>query len=184
MPAPTFWCCEQDSSPECNAFYCGYRVFAAYYWSYYSVTIIFINFHKLTILITVLLDFQSSGNSFLSNIQSPIMSVFLALNLLFVLFNYGQKLHSHLMNCSAMVYQTEWYRHPRSIKFFVLIMMMRTQKPFFLSAYGTMECNLGNFLGVNERENGRYIPKWISAILNLFSGVEINLLCIHAIAEY
>lgn len=47
-----------------------------------------------------------------------------------------------------MIYQSEWYKYPRSMRRFIELMIMRAQKPFYLSAYGLMICTLENFIKV------------------------------------
>lgn len=81
--------------------------------------------------------------------QMPIINIGFHLQLLFILFFIGQKLHSELMDLNGMIYNSHWYRYPRSVQRFVFILMMRAQQPFHLSAYGIMECNLRNFVGVS-----------------------------------
>lgn len=42
--------------------------------------------------------------------------------------------YAHLMNLSTAVYQTEWQRIARSVRRFVLLLMLRSQRPFHVSA--------------------------------------------------
>lgn len=80
----------------------------------------------------------------------PIAGMASALNLLFIFFYFGQILHTNLNNVSEMIYQTVWYRYPHRVQRFILIIMVRARRPFFISAYGVMHCNLENFLGVSS----------------------------------
>lgn len=81
----------------------------------------------------------------------PIAGIATTLNLLFFLFFFGEILHTNLIDLSEMVYQTEWYRYPVCIQRFVLIVIMRAQHSFHVSAYGVVRCNLENFVGVSKK---------------------------------
>lgn len=69
--------------------------------------------------------------------------------LLATTFYLGQNFHSNVMELSVVIYQTKWYQYPRNVQRFLLFMMMRSQKPFYLSAYGFMELNLENYVRVS-----------------------------------
>lgn len=69
---------------------------------------------------------------------------------LLIYFGLGQLFHSILASMSDKVYQTEWHRYPRSLKYSVLFMIKRSQKPFYLSAFGMMALNLENFVTVSN----------------------------------
>lgn len=79
----------------------------------------------------------------------PICIVIFGLLVQYILFYFGEKLHSDLMSLKNITYQTKWYRYPYKIRLFVLMMMVRAQKPFYLGAYGIIELNLMNFLVVS-----------------------------------
>lgn len=96
--------------------------------------------------------FQHMRGSPLLGTQVPILSICLSLQAIFNLFYFGQNVHSGLMDLSDMIYQSEWYRYPCSVQRFVLLMMKRAQKPFYLSAYGVMRCNLENFVRVSKKK--------------------------------
>lgn len=53
------------------------------------------------------------------------------------------------MDLSDTVYQMEWYRYPRSVRRFVLLMILRAQKPFYLSAFGILPLSLEVYVGVS-----------------------------------
>lgn len=72
------------------------------------------------------------------------------LQILFVIFSIGQQVQTNLLGLSDVIYQSEWYRYPCNLKRFVLLMMMRTQQPFYLSAYGVLALNLKNFVAVSK----------------------------------
>lgn len=81
----------------------------------------------------------------------PLLTVALLLELLLVLFYFGQMLHSNLINLSELIYQSDWYQYPRSVQRFVRLMIMRAQKQFYISAYGILSCHLENFAGVSQK---------------------------------
>lgn len=79
----------------------------------------------------------------------PIADALLTLQFLFVVFYIGQKLHSNLLELSDEIYQLEWHRYPRSLRRCAQLMMIRAQRPFYLSAYGIMPFTLANFVRVS-----------------------------------
>lgn len=120
----------------------------------------------------------------------PIFMVIFGLLLLQILFYFGEKVHSDLLNISHMIYETEWHRYPCKIRLYVLLMMVRSQKPFYLSAYGIIDLHLINFVGVSIltsrtkpeklfEEKNNVIPfqvlKWIYSALMVFRTMEWRL---------
>lgn len=93
---------------------------------------------------------QYSGSNFIYDLQMPILGSVLPLIQLAVIFYLGQKFNTISMNLSDMIYQSEWYLYPQSVRRFMLIMLMRSQRPFCVRAYGVMELNLENFVRVSE----------------------------------
>lgn len=93
---------------------------------------------------------QYNGTDFLTDLQMPILAFVSLLLTLAIYFYLGQRFHSNLIDLSDAIYDTEWQQYPRSIQRFVQLMMMRSQRPFYLSAYGLLELNLENFVGVSE----------------------------------
>lgn len=96
------------------------------------------------------LNFQHSGNSSVGGMQFLMVSIIffvsgagLALN-----FGAGQHFHSNMESLSGIIYQTEWYRYPQSVRRFMPMVILRAQQRFHLSAYGVMKLNLGNFVNV------------------------------------
>lgn len=87
----------------------------------------------------------------------PIAGIATTLNLLFFLFFFGEILHTDLLELSERIYQSEWYRYPVCTQRFVLIMIMRAQHSFHVSAYGIVRCNLENFVGVSEKLCGNFL---------------------------
>lgn len=71
------------------------------------------------------------------------------LQMLFTFYYIGQKVHSDLIALSDMIYQSEWDRYPRSIRRFMVLMMMLAQQPFYISAYGLFKCTLENYVAVS-----------------------------------
>lgn len=79
----------------------------------------------------------------------PMISSVFPLILLALLFHLGQIFHLNVLELSGAIYQLKWYQYPCSVRRFVLLMMIRSQQPFFLSANGVMALNLENFVGVS-----------------------------------
>lgn len=98
----------------------------------------------------ILIYFQYSSSISTLDLQISIVSILFSLKMLFICFYVGQKLHSDLMGLSDMIYQSDWHRYPPSVRRFQLLMMMRAQQPFYLSAYGVVRCTLENYIGVSE----------------------------------
>lgn len=83
------------------------------------------------------------------DMQVPIFVSIFPLILLAILFYLGQKYHSNVNELSDAIYQSAWYRYPRTLQYFVLNIMIRSQQPFHLSAIGIIKLNLENFVGVS-----------------------------------
>lgn len=77
--------------------------------------------------------------------------VLFSLGLLYIFFYFGQKLNSNLLELSDMIYQSEWHQYTPSVRRFVLLMIMKAQRPVYLSAYGLIELNSENFVNVSMR---------------------------------
>lgn len=94
--------------------------------------------------------FQYRGNNFLYDLQVPILASVFPLVLLAILFYLGQKFHMNALNLSGAIYQSEWYQYPHRVQRCVLLIMIRSQQPFYLSGYGMIELHLENFVSVSE----------------------------------
>lgn len=81
--------------------------------------------------------------------QLSTMAVLFMLQALFAFCYLGQILHSNLIDLPDVIYQSNWYRHTRYIQHFILLMLMRAQQPFYISAFGIMRGNLESFVGVS-----------------------------------
>lgn len=93
---------------------------------------------------------QYSGSNFIYDLQMPIMGSVFPLILLAGLYFLGQKFKAIPMEWSDINYQSDWHQYPRSVRRLCLIMLMRSQRPFGLRAYGIMELNLENFVRVSD----------------------------------
>lgn len=97
------------------------------------------------------IQFQYTGNAIIYDLQMPFNAACFANNLLFILFNLGQMFHSKLIGLTDTIYQTEWHRYPRNVRRFVQLVIMRSQRPFYLSAFGIIELNLENYIAVSTK---------------------------------
>lgn len=93
--------------------------------------------------------FQYTGSNMSQDFQLPICASTMSLNQFAVLFYMGQRLHTIAMSVSDSIYQTEWHRYSRSVRLVVLLMIMRSQRPYHLGAYGIMQLNLENYVRVS-----------------------------------
>lgn len=80
----------------------------------------------------------------------PIMASGVSLTSLAILFYIGESFHLTVMEVSHAIYRLEWYRYPRNVQRLLILMILRAQEPFYLSAFDIVEVNLRNFLGVSE----------------------------------
>lgn len=94
------------------------------------------------------IHFQYSGTDYIYDLQMPFLGMSAPLCLSFIYFYIGEEFHSLLMDMSDAIYQTEWHRYPPSVQRYLLLMIMRARRPFYLSAYGIVTMNLPNFVGV------------------------------------
>lgn len=93
---------------------------------------------------------QYRGNNFIYDLQMPIMASGVSLTSLAILFYIGESFHLTVMEVSHAIYRLEWYRYPRNVQRLLILMILRAQEPFYLSAFDIVEVNLRNFLGVSE----------------------------------
>lgn len=100
-------------------------------------------------MIFLSLHSQYLDESSISELQFPIFVDSLALFNLFLLFYIGQKLHSEMADSVHTIYASKWHHYPRSVRRFVLLMMMRAQKPFHLTACWFIRMNLERYVDVS-----------------------------------
>lgn len=110
-----------------------------------------VNMSNVYLILQYIVTFQYSGSVTIYDLQIPFLASVFPLILLAGLFYLGQKFHTISMRMSDAIHQIEWYHYPHSVQRFLLIMILRSQQPFYLSAYGIMELNMENFVGVSDR---------------------------------
>lgn len=113
------------------------------------------------------------------------MAVVVPLITLAIFYYLGQRIHSNMMDLSDTIYQTEWYQYPRSVRRFVLLMMMRSQRPFHLTANGLIRMNLENFVRVSKLY--LLLSEQLPNILNnfdLFTVTQIDIFVLHVVAQH
>lgn len=93
--------------------------------------------------------FQLKDSPSIEDLELPILAVGCFSNNLFTIFYFGQILRTNLLELSDAIYESKWYKHPHYIHRCTSTMIMQAQRPFYLSAFGIMRCNLENFLGVS-----------------------------------
>lgn len=118
------------------------------------------------------MNFQYSGTSFISELQMPFCTSVLTLIFMFIFYYMGQMWHSRLMNFSDLIYETKWHRYSCPLRPIVLLMMMRSQQPFYFSAYGIMALNFENFVNVSK-----YLPTRNEIKCNSYNIDEFELNC-------
>lgn len=131
-----------------NPFHALHMLFTAPNWEG-SVKFLLSVWRPYILMSTFSIDSQYSGDAFFYDLQMAFLATYFALLLLFILFGMGQQFHSSLKELSNTIYQTEWYRYPLSVQRSAQLMMIRSQRPFFLSVFGMMALNLENFVGVS-----------------------------------
>lgn len=72
------------------------------------------------------------------------------LQTLFVFYYIGHILTMQMVNLSDTIYTSEWYRYPLKVQQLLRLMIVRSQKRFYISGYGVLACTLENFLGVSQ----------------------------------
>lgn len=77
-----------------------------------------------------------------------MLAVGLPLILLGLTFFMGQRIHTNAMSLNDAIYQTHWPGYPLSVRRYVVLMMLRSQQSYYLSAYGIMQLHLENFVQV------------------------------------
>lgn len=137
------------------------------------------------LFIIVLLNFQYSGNAFFSDLQMAFLASSAATLMLFILFGLGQMFHSNLRDSSDAIYQSEWHRYPCSVRRFVQLMIMRSQRPFHLSAHGIMKLTLENYVRVSVHCADCRVETTSEFINSHFISVaEMDLFSLHVAAQF
>lgn len=95
-----------------------------------------------------LFQFNEIGETFY-----PMAVIISELETLFIFFYFGQMCHSNLINLGDLIYKSDWHHYPHSVQRCVLMMIMRAQQPFYISAYGIIRCDLETFLAVSRKNN-------------------------------
>lgn len=74
-----------------------------------------------------------------------------------IIFNYISCSYANNVTMKSfaaadIVFSTPWYAFPVTRQLFVVQMIQRAQKPFYLKGYNIVECSLTTFFNVNLRE--------------------------------
>lgn len=80
----------------------------------------------------------------------PILAIIFNMTGLAIVFFLGQRIHTNMMSIADGLSQTMWYKCPLKVQRIILLMIMRSQQPFYLTAYGVVDLTLQNFLVVSE----------------------------------
>lgn len=104
-------------------------------------------------------EFQHDESASVIGMIMPITVIACFIELLFFYTYFGQILHLGVSHFGGSIYESECYRYPVRVQRFVLMMMMQAQRPFYISAYGIMRCNLELFVGVKTQ--GEEEEEWI-----------------------
>lgn len=80
------------------------------------------------------------------DLQMPMICTICPLMLLAVFFYLGQQIDSDSTDLTNVIYSSKWNQYPHSVRRFVLLMVIRSQKPFNLKVYNIVTLNLGNFV--------------------------------------
>lgn len=105
------------------------------------------------------------------------------LQLLFVFYYFGHILTMQLLNLCDLIYLSEWYLYPLNVQRCVTLILLRSQKPFYISGYGIMACNLENFLGVSIQQFDE-VTSFLNRKLIYFQGTQIGIFCLHGFAKH
>lgn len=75
----------------------------------------------------------------------PCMAVVLEL---FLFCYYGNKLSTKSFELLDTLYQSMWYEYPIKYQRYVIVMMVRMQRPLVLTGYNVVLCTLPTFTAV------------------------------------
>lgn len=81
----------------------------------------------------------------------PLIAGIFGLVILLIYSYLGERFSANLLGLSGVIYQSEWYRYSKRVRRYLVLMMVRSQQPFYLNAYGLMTLNLANYIGVSKR---------------------------------
>lgn len=116
------------------------------------------------------------------------MAIIFVLILLSIFFYIGQRLHTCLMGLGDRIYDSSWYQYPPKVQQCVLVIMTRTQQPFYITAYGMIKCDLKAFSQVKSSTDAfnyvLFIQKLLAMrIINLFTGAQYDIFCLYGNAK-
>lgn len=71
-----------------------------------------------------------------------------------IIFNYiscsfANNLTIKSMSAANIAFDLPWYEYPVSKQYFIMRLIQRAQKPFYLKGYNIVECSLATNLNVN-----------------------------------
>ncbi|KAK9503053.1 hypothetical protein O3M35_011705 [Rhynocoris fuscipes] len=69
----------------------------------------------------------------------------------FIFCWYGQKIQDSSSEIGEVIYKTNWYKYPESVKRYILIMQPCAQRPLKLTAAGFIDVELPTFLDVSKQ---------------------------------
>ncbi|XP_055307137.1 uncharacterized protein LOC129571372 [Sitodiplosis mosellana] len=75
----------------------------------------------------------------------PAVSNFLILVWLFVYCFYGNLITWKCLQVADFAYHSKFYNYPNDLKIFTLLMMERSQRPFYITGYKITKCSLESY---------------------------------------
>lgn len=101
-----------------------------------------------------------------------LATLFVAISMIFTYCYFGQKITTKCEEIANVIYATKWYEFPQDEQKYLMLMMIRAQRPFAFSGYFCSTCALATFKAVFERLFGFLI---ISELIDfLWSWFQIN----------
>lgn len=94
---------------------------------------------------------------------NAIFAITTASFFMFIFFYMGQSFTSNLAGFADAAFHTQWVHYPSSVRRFIQFFIMRSQRPFHLSAFGLMALTLENFVDVRTNANSVFL--WNPLIL-------------------
>lgn len=95
---------------------------------------------------------QSANGEYIMIFQS-FVSLIVAFSNLFVYCYFGQKINSKFAEVADASYALLWHQHPLNVQKYTILMLMRSQRPFFFTGY-FIYCSLETLKVVSDFSNG------------------------------
>lgn len=111
----------------------------------FHITVSLLSFHFFFLIC----PFQSVTEQKFLLLQS-IACISVMIFMMFVFCYFGDVVTTKSAAVADKAYQTMWYMYPVRMQPYIILIMLQSQKPFFLKGFDLISCSLENFTWVSK----------------------------------